>query len=64
MDFGVNGWIKNLADGRVEGVFEGEESAVQDLVKFVSVGPKHAEVENVEEVKEDYIGEFHTFSIY
>jgi acylphosphatase len=64
MDFGVNGWIKNLADGRVEGVFEGEESAVQDLVKFVSVGPKHAEVEKVEEVKEDYIGEFHTFSIY
>jgi acylphosphatase len=41
---GVFGWVKNLDDGRVEAVFEGEEEAVKAVVEFCRVGPKGASV--------------------
>ena len=44
---GVNGWVRNLDDGRVEAIFEGEESAVKALVEFCSQGPKGALVTKV-----------------
>jgi len=45
---GVEGWVRNLADGRVEAVFEGTRPAVQRLVSWCYSGPTHAEVEKVE----------------
>ena len=36
---GVNGWIQNLADGRVEAVFEGEGEKVEKMVKWSKRGP-------------------------
>jgi len=45
---GVEGWVRNLADGRVEAVFEGTRPAVQRLVSWCYSGPAHAEVEKVE----------------
>jgi acylphosphatase len=60
---GVFGWVRNLPDARVEAVFEGEESAVKELVEICRKGPSKAIVENVEVAWEDFLGEFRDFSI-
>lgn len=45
---GINGWVKNLEDGRVEAVFEGVEEAVEQMVAWCHKGPFLAEVFEVE----------------
>ncbi len=45
---GVDGWVRNLADGSVEAVFEGAGPAVQELVDFCREGPRWARVEAIE----------------
>jgi acylphosphatase len=41
---GVDGWVRNLPDGRVEAVFEGPPGAVAALVEFCRCGPRGARV--------------------
>jgi len=57
----VTGWIRNLPDGRVEAVFEGEESAVKRLVDYCNHGPPSALVEDVNVTYETFTGEFTNF---
>lgn len=45
---GLDGWIQNLPDGRVEAVFEGPSRSVRRMVRWCEEGPPHASVENVE----------------
>jgi acylphosphatase len=44
----VAGWARNVPDGTVEAVFEGEPDAVERLVAFCREGPRGAFVERVE----------------
>jgi acylphosphatase len=50
---GVAGWVRNRPDGAVEGVFEGEPDAVEQLIRFMHEGPQGAAVDRVEIVDED-----------
>jgi len=45
---GVDGWVQNLADGRVEAVFEGDADAVARVVAWCHEGPTRARVTEVE----------------
>jgi len=45
---GVEGWVRNLADGGVEAAIEGDPTAVATLLAFCRVGPAWAEVEDIE----------------
>jgi acylphosphatase len=44
---GVDGWVRNLRDGRVEAVFEGDEAAVEAMVEWCHDGSPAAEVAGV-----------------
>jgi acylphosphatase len=44
---GVAGWVRNRDDGRVEAVFEGDETAVERLVAWCRHGPPRAAVTSV-----------------
>jgi acylphosphatase len=60
---GVYGWVKNLDDGRLEAVFEGEESGVKALVEFCRHGPRGAVVVDITVEWESFKGEFQSFDI-
>jgi len=53
----VCGWVRNLPDGRVEAVFEGEKATVGGLVEFCRTGPRGARVSNIEVQWEECKGE-------
>ncbi|MET1078833.1 MAG: acylphosphatase [Pseudomonas sp.] len=44
----LDGWVRNLEDGRVEVLLEGEEDAVRELASWLQTGPVKARVEGVE----------------
>ena len=61
--YDVKGWVRNLPDGRVEAVFEGEKEAVQKLIAFCKRGPSAARVINLDLKWEPYTGELGMFKI-
>ena len=60
---GLTGWAKNLADGRVEAVFEGARKEVEDMIKKLKRGPMLAGVKHIDINWEDAMGEFEGFEI-
>ena len=59
----LTGWVRNLPDGRVETVFEGEDTNVQSMLEWCKKGPPHALVNELEAAEETYTGEFRDFRI-
>ncbi len=60
---GVNGWVRNLPDGRVEAVFEGEKKVVDAAVDFCRRGPKGSLVTDFDLTWEPFSGEFKSFKV-
>jgi acylphosphatase len=44
---GIHGWVRNLADGRVEALLEGDEESVDRVESVLRRGPSGAEIEDV-----------------
>ena len=63
LELGVTGWVRNLPDGAVEGLFEGEDGAVAALVEWCRSGPPAAQVERLETHQGIHSGEFEDFTI-
>jgi len=61
---GVTGWVRNVPDGRVEAVFEGERDKVETLIEFCRKGPPGARVTNIEVTWENYRGDYRDFFIH
>jgi len=62
-EIGVNGWVKNLWDGSVEIVAEGDEEDLKVFIEEIKKGPPLSRVDKIEERWEDYRGEFDGFEI-
>ncbi len=48
MELGVRGWVRNLPDGRVETLLQGEAEAVEALRQWLWQGPTLAEVVDIQ----------------
>ena len=60
---GLKGWVRNLSDGRVEALFEGDDQEVSAMVSWCRKGPSMAHVTDVEISDEAYKGDFTDFRI-
>ncbi len=63
LSLGLTGWVRNLADGRVEVMVEGDQKAIEGLITRLGEGPPLSHVEDVDVDWEDYKGEFDDFNI-
>lgn len=60
---GLKGWVKNLRDGRVDALLEGEKGLIEKVIKGCYTGPPGARVSNIEVTWETFIGDQEGFSI-
>jgi acylphosphatase len=60
---GLRGWVRNLADGRVECLACGETHELEELEKWLEIGPEYAKVTNIEVITESPVGLAETFEV-
>ena len=60
---GLEGWARNLADGRVEVFAEGASEMIEDLRRHLTVGPPSARVASVESFESEPDGQINGFRI-
>lgn len=62
-ELGLVGTVRNLSDGTVEVIAEGDEGSLKELVKWLWKGPVLAKVKKVEVIWADAMEEFEDFKI-
>ena len=60
---GLIGWVKNLDDGRVEIMAEGQQLKLEEFIKLLNNGPKLASVQHLDAVWEKAEGGLVGFEI-
>ncbi len=59
----VNGWVRNLPDGNVEAVFEGDKENIDEVIRKLKEEHPFARVDKVEIKWSDYSGSYELFDI-
>lgn len=62
-NLGLTGWVKNLDNGSVEVIAEGDEEVLKRLLEWLHQGPEDARVDSVKSEWLEPTGEFKEFSI-
>jgi len=62
-EIGVYGWVKNLRDGRVEIVCEGDEESLKKMAAWCKKGPEGAYISGLDMQWEEFKDEFKNFRI-
>ena len=62
-EFGLAGSVRNLRDGGVEIVCEGDEEEIKKLIGWSKRGPQGAMVEHVDVAWKEYTGELKEFRV-
>lgn len=60
---GVFGWVRNLPDGSVEALFEGDKDKIEILIELCKTKQPQAQVTGADVAWEEYKGEFGGFDI-
>lgn len=63
LELDVKGWARNLQDGRVEALVDGNANSVKKLVEWCKTGPPGAQVRSVEVRTEEYKNDFTGFQV-
>jgi len=59
----VLGWVRNLKDGRVEAILEGDNKFVSSVIEWTRIGPANSRVDDIEVSNEEFKNEFSTFDV-
>jgi acylphosphatase len=62
-EIGVTGWVRNRMGGQVEVVAEGNRDRLEKLLGQLQIGPRSAQIDNIEVNWEQATGEFHNFNV-
>ena len=62
-EFGLSGFVRNLPNGKVEAVFEGDKEKIEKIIQWIKKGPETAQIENIEIDWQNYQEEFINFEI-
>jgi len=59
----VLGWVRNLKDGRVEAILEGDNKSINSVIEWTRIGPANSRVDDIEVNNEEFKNEFSTFDV-
>ena len=59
----VLGWVRNLKDGHVEAVLEGDNKSINSVIEWTHIGPANSRVDHIEVNNEEFKNEFSIFEV-